>query len=46
MHYNLCRSYSSPDEPSKEKYHSNTYKAVAGEHEGAQFIFYHYNIKG
>ena len=46
MYQTLCRAYSGPDGPSKEKEAFRPYKAVMREHEGAQLISYHYNIKG
>ena len=46
MYYNLCRTYIGPNKPIKEKEAFRPSKAVMREHEGAQFIPYHYKIKG
>ena len=46
MYYNLCRAYRGPGGTMKENKASNISKSVIREHEGAQFILYHYNIKG
>ena len=46
MYYTLCRVYRDPDGPRKEKEASKPPKGVMIEHEGAEFIPYHYNSKG
>ena len=46
MYQTLCRVYRDPDGPSKENYSTEPYKAVMREHEGEEFITYHYNLKG
>ena len=46
MNYTLCRVYRDPYVPSKEKEASKPSKGVMREHERAEFIPYHYNLKG
>ena len=46
MYSTLCRSYRIPDGPSKGKEDFRPSKAAMREHEGEQFISYHYNTKG
>ena len=46
MYYTLCRAYRGHDGPSKEKEASKPYKEVMREHEGVEFVLYHFHHKG
>ena len=46
MYQTLCRSYSIPNEPRKEKEAFRPSKTAMREHEGGELIIYHYNLKG
>ena len=46
MYQNLCGAYRGPDVPSKKEEAYKPYKATIREHDGVQFIIYHYNTKG
>ena len=46
LQYTLFRFYIDHDEPRKENEASKTPKGVMIEHEGTEFITYHYNLKG
>ena len=45
MNQTLCRVYRDPGGPRKEKKAYNPSNGVMREHDGSEFILYHYNIK-